>query len=184
MKRRNFVLTTLASLSAMPLIGFGNFKKVERSKKGILIRANESRFDGKQATVKDVIGRCLVSGADTDGELLIVAPGEKTFAFKGGPPLHIHKYQDEVFFVSSGEFLIQIDKEVLTVTTGDTVFIPRGVPHTFANPIENNPGSLISIHQPVGKNEEFFKYLCTHEKMPEYEIDPDSPVVGPPIKLG
>ncbi len=184
MKRRNFVLTTLLSIPAVAFAKFENLKVSQRPKKGILIRANESRFDGKQETVKDAIGRCLVSGADTDGELLIVAPGEKTFAFKGGPPLHIHKNQDEIFFVAHGEFLIQIDKEILTVKTGDTVFIPRGVPHTFANPIENNPGSLISIHQPVGKNEEFFKYLCTHGKMPDYEIDPDSPVVGPPIKLG
>jgi len=183
MKRRNFVLTTFLSLTAMPFAGFGNFKKTLRPKKGILIRANESRFDGEQKTVKNVIGRCLISSADTDGELLIVAPGEKTFAYKGGPPLHIHKYQDEIFFVASGEFLVQLDKELLTVKTGDTVFIPRGVPHTFANPIENNPGSLISIHQPAGKNEEFFKYLCTYEKMPDHEIDPDSPVVGPPIKL-
>lgn len=183
MKRRNFFLTTLLSLAAKPFASFGHIKHTEKPKKGILIRANESRFDGEQKTVKNVIGRCLVSSADTGGELLIVAPGEKTFAFKGGPPLHIHKHQDEVFFVASGEFLIQIDKEVLTVKTGDTVFIPRGVPHTFANPMENNPGSLISIHQPAGKNEEFFKYLCTHERMPETEIDPDSPVVGDPIKL-
>lgn len=183
MIRRNFVVTTLLSLFAKPLAGLGQKSNNGRPKKGILIRANESRFDGEQKTVKNVIGRCLVSSADTGGELLIVAPGEKTFAFKGGPPLHIHKNQDEVFFVASGEFLVQIDKEILTVKTGDTVFIPRGVPHTFANPVENNPGSLISIHQPAGKNEEFFKYLCTHEKMPDYEIDPDSPVVGDPISL-
>ena len=184
MKRRHFVLTTLLSLPATIFAKVGNLKKAGRPKKGILIRANESRFDGEQKTVKNVIGRCLVSSADTEGELLIVAPGEKTFAFKGGPPLHIHKYQDEIFFVASGEFLIQIDKEVHTVKTGDTVFIPRGVPHTFANPIENNSGSLISIHQPAGKNEEFFKYLCTYEKMPDHEIDPDSPVVGEPINIG
>lgn len=183
MKRRNFVLSTIFAFPVTAFAKFSSFAKLQRPKKGILIRANESRFDGEQKTVKNVIGRCLVSSADTDGQLLIVAPGEKTFAFKGGPPLHIHKYQDEVFFVASGEFLIQIDKEVHTVKTGDTVFIPKGVPHTFANPIENNPGSLISIHQPAGKNEEFFKYLCTYEKMPDYEIDPDSPVVGEPIKL-
>ena len=183
MKRRNFVLSTLLSFPALALAKFESFAKREKPKKGIIIRANESRFDGEQKTVKNVIGRCLVSGADTDGQLLIVAPGEKTFAFKGGPPLHIHKNQDEIFFVASGQFLIQIDKEIVSVKTGDTVFIPRGLPHTFANPIENNPGSLISIHQPVGKNEAFFKYLCTYEKMPDHEIDPDSPVVGEPIKL-
>lgn len=183
MKRRNFLLAGLLSFPAMGLAKFGQFKKNERAKKAFIVKANESRFDGEQKTVKDSIGRCVVSSKDTDGQLLIVAPGNMTFTFKGGPPLHIHKHQDEIFFVAQGEFLVQLDKEVFKVSTGDTVFIPKGTPHTYANPIENNPGSLISIHQPVGKNEEFFKYLCTYNKMPETEIDPDSPVVGPPIKL-
>lgn len=39
------------------------------------------------------------------------------------------------------------------------------------------------MHQEVGKNEEFFKYLCINEKMPDYEMDPDSPIIGRPIKL-
>ena len=183
MKRRNFFLASILSIPTLAFAKLEQFKFSERPKKGFIVKSNERRFDGEQKTVKDAIGRCVVSGKDTDGELLIVAPGEKTFSFKGGPPLHIHKYQDEIFFVAKGNFLIQLDQEVHKVTTGDTVFIPRGVPHTYANPIENNPGSLISIHQPVGKNEEFFKYLCTHGKMPDTEIDPDSPVVGPPIKL-
>lgn len=91
MKRRNFVLATLLSIPAVAFAKFEDFKISKRPKKCVLIRANESRFDGQQETVKDAIGRFLVSGADTDGELLIVAPGEKNFAFKGGPLLHIHK---------------------------------------------------------------------------------------------
>ena len=183
MERKHFILTALLSFPAMAFAKISDFKISKRPKKGFVIRANESRFDGDQKKVENVLGRCVISSADTDGELLIVAPSSKTFAFKGGPPLHIHKKQDEIFIVASGEFLVQIDKEIVTVKTGDSVFIPRGVPHTYANPIENNPGSLISIHQPAGKNEEFFKYLCTYEKMPDYEIDPDSPAVGAPINL-
>lgn len=183
MKRRNFLFWGFLSIPTISLANVKDYMKRERPKKAILIRANESRFDGVQTTVKDAIGRCVVSSADTDGQLLIVAPGDQNFTFKGGPPLHIHKYQDEVFFVAQGEFLIQVGDDVHKVKTGDTVFIPRGTPHTYANPIENNPGSIISIHQPAGKNEAFFKYLCTYKKMPEKEIDPDSPVVGPPIAI-
>jgi len=183
MKRRNFLFWGFLSIPAISFANVKDYVKRKRPKKAILVRANESRFDGVQTMVKDAIGRCVVSSADTDGELLIVAPGNQTFAFKGGPPLHIHKYQDEVFFVAQGEFLVQVGKDVHVVKTGDTVFIPRGTPHTYANPIENNPGSIISIHQPAGKNEAFFKYLCTYKKMPEKEIDPDSPVVGAPIPL-
>ncbi|TDO21279.1 cupin domain-containing protein [Pedobacter duraquae] len=183
MKRRNFVLATMLAIPATAFSKLGKFIKINKAKKAFIVKANESRFDGIQTTTPDAIGRCVVSGADTQGELLIVAPTSKTFAFKGGPPLHIHKNQDEVFYVANGEFLVQLGDVVHKVSTGDTVFIPRGTPHTYANPIENNPGSIISIHQPVGKNEEFFKYLCTYGKMPEKEIDPDSPVVGPPIEV-
>ncbi|WDO12847.1 cupin domain-containing protein [Flavobacterium sp. WW92] len=183
MKRQRFISVLLLAIPALSFAKTGSFKFGKRPKKGFVVRSNESRFDGKQKTVENVLGRCIVSSADTDGDLLIVAPSKKTFAFKGGPPLHIHKNQDEIFFVANGEFIVQIDKEIVTVKTGDTVFIPRGIPHTYANPIENNPGILISIHQPAGKNEAFFNYLCTYEKLPDYEIDPDSPVVGEPIKI-
>lgn len=182
-ERRKFLLASLLAVPATALASVKGFATKERAQKGFIVKANESRFDGIQKPAPDAIGRCVVSGADTDGELLIVAPTSRTFAFKGGPPLHIHKYQDEVFYVAHGEFLVQLGETVHKVTTGDTIFIPRGTPHTYANPIENNPGNIISIHQPIGKNEEFFKYLCTYGKMPEKEIDPDSPVVGPPIKL-
>ena len=183
MKRRNFLLTALLSIPAITLAQTKKIIRGKRPQKAILVRADESRFFGEQKTVKDAIGRCVVSSADTEGDLLIVAPGAKTFAFKGGPPLHIHKFQDEVFYVGQGEFLVQVEDRVHTVKTGDTVFIPRGTPHTFANPIENNPGNLVSIHQPAGKTEDFFNYLATYGKMPDKDLDPDSPVVGPPIDL-
>lgn len=87
------------------------------------------------------------------------------------------------FFVASGEFIIQLEDELITVNTGDSVFIPRGTRHTYANPIEDNPGCIISIHQPEGKTEAFFNYLCNNGKMPKEDLDPDSPIVGPPINL-
>ena len=183
MKRRHFVLSTLLSLPTLAFARFTGTGSSRRRKQAVVLRADQSRFDGETKTVKDAIGRCLISAADTDGNMLIMAPGPVSFVHKGGPPLHIHKYQDEVFFVAHGEFLVQVGNDVHKVATGDTVFVPRGTPHTYANPTAGNPGSLISIHQPVGKNEEFFKYLCTYGRMPDKEIDPDSPVVGPPIAI-
>lgn len=183
MKRRNFLLTALLSIPAMT---FAQTKKIisrKRPTKGILVRADESRFFGEQKNAKDAIVRCVVSSVDTEGDMIIVASSEKGFAFKGGPPLHIHKLQDEVFYVGQGEFLVQLEDEVYTIKTGDTVFIPRGTRHTYANPIENNPGNLISIHQPAGKTEDGFNYLVTTGKMPDPSMDPNGVIVGPPIDL-
>jgi quercetin dioxygenase-like cupin family protein len=48
-----------------------------------------------------------------------------------GPPLHVHEREDETFIVLEGRFEFQIRDERFEVGRGDTVFGPRGVPHTF-----------------------------------------------------
>jgi len=162
MKRRNFILTGLLSI---PAISFGkilDFKVFNRPLKGIFIKANESRFDGVQKTITNDLLRCVVSNKDSDGQLLMGTTMPNSLKYKGGPPLHIHKLQDEIFFVVSGEFLIQLDKEIFMAKAGDAAFIPRGTPHTFANPHENNPGSLISKWKHISKpslQENFLKKL-------------------------
>ena len=65
MKRRNFLSWGFLSIPAISFANVKNYIKHERPKKAIPIRANESRFDGVQTTVKDAIGRCVVSAADT-----------------------------------------------------------------------------------------------------------------------
>lgn len=156
-------------------------KPVREPKNGFIVRADETRVDGIQSSTEDALLRCKVSVADTDGNLLMGTSAKNTFKLKGGPPLHIHRNQDEIFFVASGEFLVQLDDEVFTVKTGDTIFIPRGTPHTFANPIDNNPGMLVTIFQPASRElEEYFKKIASGT-FPE-NID-DLVDVGPPIRL-
>lgn len=185
MKRRNFITATLLSIPAFSFAGFnfwGNKTVRNTTKKGFLIRANESRFDGIQKTMTNDLLRCVISNKDSDGQLLFGTTMPDALRRKGGPPLHIHKHQEEVFFVLSGEFLIQIGDEIFTAKTGDAAFIPRGTPHTFANPIENNPGTLISMHFP-GSNEmeSYFKTIASG-KLPE-ESEANQTDVGPPINL-
>ena len=77
---------------------------------------------------------------DTENQLYISADANLSNKEKGGPALHIHHKDDEIFYVISGEFLIQLGDEISLIKKGDTVFIPRGTKLTFANQIENNPG--------------------------------------------
>jgi quercetin dioxygenase-like cupin family protein len=74
--------------------------------------------------------RFLVTGADTAGAYFameaIVAPG-------GGPPPHIHRHEDETFYVVEGECGILLGKEWITVGAGDFVNVPRGTVHCFEN---------------------------------------------------
>ena len=183
MKRRNFIF---ASLLAIPLGAFAKFRKHTRPKKGIKISADESRFNAELKQSDKSAALCKVSAADTDGNLLFIGPGEKSFYAPGGPPLHIHLYQDEIFYVAAGEYLVQVGDEKFVLKEGDTVFAPREVPHTFTR-LTDKPGKLITIFQPAGKMESFFSEINSLTGMPELDAfvklfeAHDMKIVGPPI---
>ena len=183
MKRRNFLLTSILTI---PAASFANFKNKTRTGKGILTRANESRFNGQLKTNDASAQLCKVSTKDTDGDLLFIGPGEKAFNSTGGPPLHVHLYQDEIFFVAAGEFLVKVGADEFHLKEGDTVFAPRQVPHTFTK-LTDEPGKLITIFQPAGKMEDFFSKLNAITDPPAADFfvklfeEHDMKIVGPPL---
>lgn len=73
----------------------------------------------------------LVTSADSDGELFaaegIFAPG----GFAGVP--HVHPHQDERFEVLAGDAAFDIDGAHHILGAGDSIDVPRGTKHTFAN---------------------------------------------------
>lgn len=168
MKRRNFLSATLLAIPALPFASKLGFRQKETkldrpAKKGFVVRENESRYDGKLTKPQDAFLHCKISSADTNGDLFIQTSTPKVFKMKGGPPPHIHAYEDEIIYIVSGEFVVHIDGTDFTVKTGDTAFIPRGTLHTVSNPIEDNPGTLVTIFQPAPKKvEDFFSYISQH----------------------
>jgi mannose-6-phosphate isomerase-like protein (cupin superfamily) len=53
----------------------------------------------------------------------------------GGVPSHVHRSYDEAFFVLEGSLdFVVADERIAGSTQGTFVFVPRGVPHSFANP--------------------------------------------------
>ena len=47
------------------------------------------------------------------------------------PPPHVHSREDEFFYVFSGEMKVYVDGEVLSVTAGECMSLPRRKPHAF-----------------------------------------------------
>jgi len=47
------------------------------------------------------------------------------------PPPHVHSREHEFFYLLSGEMTFFVDGEVFTVTAGESMFLPRHVPHGF-----------------------------------------------------
>jgi mannose-6-phosphate isomerase-like protein (cupin superfamily) len=65
-----------------------------------------------------------------------------------GPPQHIHREHDEMFFVVSGTVRFISGADHLDVASGDLVTAPIGTPHTFANPDPNQPATLLCTVTP------------------------------------
>ena len=67
-----------------------------------------------------------------------------------GRTYHIQYAAEEVFTVLEGEVKFKVDDELIDAHPGDTLFVPRGVPHTFTNIHRDQPARSIGIYTPAG----------------------------------
>lgn len=104
-----------------------------------------------------------------------------------GPPLHIHHNEDETFYVLQGELVMEVDGERTTVKAGSTAFLPRDVPHAFANLSEQTVRTLVVVTP--GGLEHFFAEVepLAMQEEPEMSAilavaaEHGVEVVGPPL---
>lgn len=78
-----------------------------------------------------------------------------------GPPIHIHHNEDEVLHVLEGEYEFWLDGKTTRGGPGTSVFLPRGVPHTF-RVIGERPGRNLAILTPGGF-ESFFAEVAARD---------------------
>lgn len=64
-------------------------------------------------------------------------------------PIHVHAYDDETLFILQGEMHAIIHGEEHSVTAGETIFLPRGVPHQLMNKI-GEPAHYLLLCTPGG----------------------------------
>jgi len=77
----------------------------------------------------------------------------------GGPPIHVHHNEDEVIHVIEGNYEFWLDGEIARIASGSSIFLPRGVPHTFR--VLNGPsGRNLTVLTPGGM-EDFFVEAAT-----------------------
>ena len=187
MQRKGF-LVALFGIISLPLLSFSHLEKqLKRKDKGFKINAGEGRLHG-HLRLKGVNSNILdvkISGQDTDGDLAIF---EQTSLSQGrGTPLHVHFSQDEIFYVIEGAYFFQVGEEKFQMTVGDSIFLPRKVPHAWTQVSEK--GKMLVTMQPAGKLEDFFVTMAGLDHEPSKEeiatifLDNDMQVVGPPLKL-
>jgi mannose-6-phosphate isomerase-like protein (cupin superfamily) len=106
-----------------------------------------------------------------------------------GPPQHIHKAEEEAFYILEGEVNIQMGDQTIRGMVGSFVLIPRGTVHTFGN-AGSTPAKLLGIISPPGF-EQFFIEVVGEEEIDtatfvergmaaaqKYNLE----IVGPPLR--
>jgi quercetin dioxygenase-like cupin family protein len=69
-------------------------------------------------------------------------------------PLHIHRQEDEIFVVLSGEVRVRHGDSIIEAVAGSIVFGPRDVPHAFR--VDSDEARLLLFFGPAGV-EGFFR---------------------------
>jgi quercetin dioxygenase-like cupin family protein len=100
---------------------------------------------------------------------------------KSGPPAHIHRGEDEFFYVLKGQFQFKLGEQLVEAPAGSFVFLPRDHIHTFQN-IGTEPGLLLIGVTPAGLEKLFEERQgvsaeTEHALMKKYGVE----VVGPPL---
>ncbi len=108
--------------------------------------------------------------SDTSGQFALVemegGPG-------GEPPPHVHRNEDELFYVLEGKLKVLRGEEEITLASGESAFLPRNVVHTFKI-VSSHVRFLVYITP--GGFENYFRDLGTPVVGDRGGKEPDAPV--------
>ena len=95
-------------------------------------------FLGTLATIK-------ASSETTAGRVAVI---EHLAPRGSGSPLHVHRREDEWFYVIEGELTFWVGGDVIAAPAGSFVYGPRDVPHTFI--VSSEQARFLLVTEPAG----------------------------------
>ena len=101
---------------------------------------------GRKVNILGIPMVIRIHGRDTGG---VVSTVESHDVPDGGPPPHIHHREDETFQILEGEYEWTVGDKQFVAKKGETIFAPRGIPHTYRY-LGKTPGRLMCIITPAG----------------------------------
>lgn len=110
--------------------------------------------EGKGVTLSGHPMDFLVTGADTRHTSMF----DWTIPAGFSTGLHVHRIQEETFYLLEGECQWVIGEETVRATPGTYVFIPPGVPHNIRN-LTDAPARVLMTVSPPG-HEHYFEELA------------------------
>jgi mannose-6-phosphate isomerase-like protein (cupin superfamily) len=75
----------------------------------------------------------LQPGGGATGQYLALANWPTQGVATEVAPLHVHRHDDEAWYVIEGALRFRLADRELIAPAGSTVLVPAGVPHTFGN---------------------------------------------------
>jgi quercetin dioxygenase-like cupin family protein len=109
--------------------------------------------EGKEVTLAGQPLMFLVTGRDTRYTSMF----DWTLPAGFSTGLHVHRTQEETFYVLEGECDWRIGERLVRATAGTFVFIPPGVPHNIGN-ASDKPARMLMTVSPPG-HENYFEEL-------------------------
>ena len=70
----------------------------------------------------------MVSHADGGDGISVL---EHRAPYGNSAPLHIHRNEDEIFHILEGRMLLRVADRDVHAGTGDTLLVPKRIPHTY-----------------------------------------------------
>lgn len=119
---------------------------------------------GKRLWVAEELMTFVVSGGDTGGRYALT---DSTVPPGGEAPNHVHRREDEAFWVLEGEIEVTVGEDTVTAGPGSFVGLPKGIPHAYVN-AGPAPARFLTLMVPAGL-EGFF------EEVGKPATDPSSP---------
>jgi quercetin dioxygenase-like cupin family protein len=110
------------------------------------------------------------SGPKFGAAEIVISPGEE-------PPLHIHKNEDEWFYMLDGEVSFHVGHETFRGQPGSFVLFPRGIAHTFT--VESNSARFLLMITPGGFERMFEANPQTPEDAGKAMMALECEIVGP-----
>ena len=94
-----------------------------------------------------------------------------------GPGLHVHTREDEAVFVISGVITVVVGEQRFRAGAGQLVWLPREVPHTFAN-LDDEPAWAFGVTTPAGLEGMFVEQAAYFEGL---DGPPNLDRAAPPV---
>lgn len=110
--------------------------------------------DGKEVTLAGQPMAFLLTGEDSKHASMF----DWTLPAGFSTGLHVHRVQEETFYVLEGECQWQVGDRLVRAKPGAFLFVPPGVPHNIGNPSDKPARMLITVSPPG--HEHYFEELA------------------------